>query len=1186
MTLHPGAALLHYRILEKIGQGGMGEVYKAEDLKLGRTVAIKVLSPEARGDDRARRRLLQEARAASALNHPNIVTVHAIEEIDGLDFLVMEYVEGESLAARLQRGPLDLGQVLDLGLQVADALALAHASGLIHRDIKSSNILLTPRGRAKVVDFGLAKVTGPVEALDTLTMALTGPGAIVGTVSYMSPEQTRGEPLDARSDLFSLGCVLYEAITGILPFRGPSVLAVLHLIATADAAPPGSLRAGLPPEFDRLLGRALAKSRDDRYASAADFAEALRAFERAAPAALEPEPEAFVGREPELQKLAALLGQAMQGSGRIVFLTGEPGIGKTALAAQFLRRARQQHPGLLIGRGRCVEQYGTGEAYLPFLDALTGLLAGPFRERVLALLRTHAPTWCLQFPAVFTSTGDVEQLQRETIGATKERMLRELGDALGALAASAPVVLLLEDLHWADPSSAALVHHLGRRAPEHRILLVGTFRPEDVELRDHPLKNYKREMLAHKLCEEIALSLLSREHVAGLLDARFHPNDFPAELALLIHRKTEGHALFATSLVQFLVERGDLARTNGRWSLARPPAAMDLEVPESVRSMIRKKIEALEEDDRRSLQYGSIEGEEFTSTLLAALLGVDEVALEERLDRLDKAHRLIRTVGEEELPDGSFATRYRFAHALYQNLFYADLVPKRRVLLHRQAGEELGRRYRDQASRIAGQLAAHFERGRDFARALDYRIQAGENATRLYDNVLAEEHYTTALELVAKLPEDQQARSRIRVLRKRGAARLAQARRDDAERDFQTMLEIARSVPDPEGECSALNALSNLYLYAHRIAEMEACASEARRIAEGIGNQPLQSEALTNLGLTHAVTGGLAEARAYYEQAIPLARSLNHQTALLPALTFRGVLHFFHSEYDSAEAVEQEAVSLASKARDSLYLALALFYLGLSRANRGRISEALAAFHEAFEMARRNGNQMVLSRVPNGLGWVYREIEDLGRAIEYNEACVETARRTSTAEAEANALINLVYDFTQAGNLTKARRTIDAVEAIFDRDPWNRWRFFDVRHQAGAAEFWLAYGRLDRAEEHARRLLANAARYGVPKYIAVSHKLLGDLAAARGENATAEEEFLAAVAPLASHPTPLVAWKLYASLGRLYARAGRPAAAREAFAQSAVVLRSIAGSVTDEALRANFLNTPAVREVLQGAEGG
>jgi serine/threonine protein kinase len=142
----------------------MGEVYKAEDLKLGRLVAIKVLSAEARGDDRARRRLLQEARAASALNHPNIVTVHAIEEIDGLDFFVMEYVEGESLAARLRRGPLDLGQVLDLGLQVADALTLAHASGLIHRDIKSSNILLTPRGRAKVVDFGLAKVTGPVEA--------------------------------------------------------------------------------------------------------------------------------------------------------------------------------------------------------------------------------------------------------------------------------------------------------------------------------------------------------------------------------------------------------------------------------------------------------------------------------------------------------------------------------------------------------------------------------------------------------------------------------------------------------------------------------------------------------------------------------------------------------------------------------------------------------------------------------------------------------------------------------------------------------------------------------------------------------------------------------------------------------------------------------------------------------------
>src|SRR5947207_12987053 len=292
---------------------------------------------------------------------------------------------------------------------------------------------------------------------------------------------------------------------------------------------------------------------------------------------------AFVGREPELKKLEEFLEQAIAGAGRVVFITGEPGIGKTSLADEFLRRARSRYPGVLVSRGRCVEQYGTGEAYLPFLDAVGALLGGPGRERVAAVLRTYAPTWCLQLPAAFVSTGSLESLQRETIGATKERMLREMGDALGTLAANNPLVILLEDIHCADPSSIDLLRHLCQRVGTQRLLVIGTFRSEDVERSSHPLRSYKLEMQAHNLCEEIALGSLSYEHIASYLDLRFSPNDFPRELPLLIQRKTEGHPLFATSLVQFLSERGDIARANEHWTLTRHISEMDLEMPESVR---------------------------------------------------------------------------------------------------------------------------------------------------------------------------------------------------------------------------------------------------------------------------------------------------------------------------------------------------------------------------------------------------------------------------------------------------------------------------------------------------------------------------------------------------------------------------------------------------------------------------
>ncbi len=259
----------------------MGEVFKAQDLKLGRQVAVKFLSASDSQDAKAKRRLLQEARAASALNHPNIVTIYSIEEAEGTDFIVMEYVEGETLKSLLQRGPLDLSQLLDLGSQVADGLAAAHTAGLIHRDIKPSNILVTANGQAKILDFGLAKVVQvedeKLSGEQTLSK-LTRTGMIVGTVAYMSPEQTRGELLDFRTDIFSLGCVIYEAATGKIPFSGPSILSVLHEIATNDPPLPSSISALMPQGLDPILRRAMAKDKNQRYASAMDLANALRAL--------------------------------------------------------------------------------------------------------------------------------------------------------------------------------------------------------------------------------------------------------------------------------------------------------------------------------------------------------------------------------------------------------------------------------------------------------------------------------------------------------------------------------------------------------------------------------------------------------------------------------------------------------------------------------------------------------------------------------------------------------------------------------------------------------------------------------------------------------------------------------------------------------------------------------------------
>ncbi len=276
-----GWTLGSYRIIALLGVGGMGEVYLARDSKLGRKVAIKMLPPEMTRSQKRSQRLLREAQSASMLNHPNIVTVHSLEEAGGRDFIVMEYVEGETLKAVIKRGPLSMERLIELGVQAGSALDAAHGVGLIHRDIKSSNILITKRGEAKVLDFGLAKLIGPTlgEAITEageMRSELTDTGVVVGTVSYMSPEQTRGEELDARSDIFSLGCVLYEAATGRLPFNGVSTLSIMEEIRTVEPPAPSEIEAGLPRGFDEIIRRALAKDRDHRYESAAEMVEELK----------------------------------------------------------------------------------------------------------------------------------------------------------------------------------------------------------------------------------------------------------------------------------------------------------------------------------------------------------------------------------------------------------------------------------------------------------------------------------------------------------------------------------------------------------------------------------------------------------------------------------------------------------------------------------------------------------------------------------------------------------------------------------------------------------------------------------------------------------------------------------------------------------------------------------------------
>jgi serine/threonine protein kinase len=286
-----GRKISHYVIKSQLGEGGMGVVYEAEDVNLGRHVALKFLTPAMAGDESLLQRFQREARAASSLNHPNICTIHGIEQFESEHFIVMELLDGESLADRIRRGPIDIDSALTLGIQIVDALESANSKGIIHRDIKPANIFVTSRGQAKILDFGLAKI----DKTDRLAMTtavdsdiatavrpkdITEAGSTLGTISYMSPEQARGQVTDARTDLFSFGTVLYQMVTGVLPFQGETSPVVFEAILNRDPVPVNQVTPSLPAELNRIISQALEKDRDLRYQSATDLKTALKRLKR------------------------------------------------------------------------------------------------------------------------------------------------------------------------------------------------------------------------------------------------------------------------------------------------------------------------------------------------------------------------------------------------------------------------------------------------------------------------------------------------------------------------------------------------------------------------------------------------------------------------------------------------------------------------------------------------------------------------------------------------------------------------------------------------------------------------------------------------------------------------------------------------------------------------------------------
>jgi predicted ATPase len=746
-----------FELLGMLGRGGMGLVYKARQKSLDRLVALKFLSEERARDSVWLGRFRREARTASALNHPHICTIYDTGETGGRPFLSMELVEGKTLEA-VAGQPWPARKLAPMFAQAAGALAAAHSAGVVHRDIKPANLMVRDDGIVKVLDFGLARYLPTSGAKRSAWSGFgTDPGTRIGTHSYMSPEQARAEPVDAATDIFSLGLVLYELATGQHPFRADTQIGVLHAIVAQAPVLPSRLNPEIPASLEVLIEHMLAKDARLRPTAAeveTTLTQVAAEFSASAERqATGPARRQVVGRQAELAALHSGFEEAAAGRGSLLCVVGEPGLGKTTLVESFLHELAASGRPWSLAQGRCSERLAGTEAYLPFLDALDGLLQsedGASRAQAMKLL---APSWYVQLAPLAAADPTLARVLAEAKQASQERRKRELGVFLREVSRQRPLVMFLDDIHWADPSSVDLLGYLGSKCAEWRLLLILNYRSSDLLRTDHPFGPVKLELQGRGICREILLPFLTRDDFDRYLALAFAGHQFPEEFAAVLHDRTEGNPLFMVDLLRYLRDCGVIVERDGRWSIVRAMPDLQRELPESVRSTIQRKVEQLSTADRQLVMAASVQGAEFDSAVVAQLLGRDAAGVEERLDILGRVHNMVRLIREQTFADGTVTLRYGFVHVLYQNALYAALQPTRKAAWSAAAAQSLLDYYGEKRTGLAAELAILFEAGRDPLRAADYYQTAAENAARVFAHQEAAALARRGLTLLKALPD-------------------------------------------------------------------------------------------------------------------------------------------------------------------------------------------------------------------------------------------------------------------------------------------------------------------------------------------------------------------------------------------------------------------------------------------------
>jgi eukaryotic-like serine/threonine-protein kinase len=1032
-----------YRVERFLGEGAHKRVFLARDTMLDRDVAFALIRAEALDEGRADR-IRREAQAMGRLAaHPNVVTVYDAGEDAGAPYIVEEYLDGGTVADVLARSdppgrPLPVERAVRIAADVCAALDHAHGHGVVHRDLKPSNVWLTADGTAKLGDFGL--VAALRHSVSATVAKLTGEGMMVGTLAYMAPEQALGRPPEPRADLYSLGAMLYELVTGAPPFAGDDALAIISQHLRTPPVAPGWRNPAVPRPLDALIVQLLAKDPGDRPPSAAEVSAALKALAapvRRRPSTVEAAANPLdrlaggvhVGREREVDELCEAADLALAGHGQLVLISGEPGIGKTRLAEELTTYAHLLDA--LVLWGRCYEGEGA-PAYWPWMRVVGAYSVDHDPDALAATMGAGAADIAEMVSEVRRRLPGLES--PPAVGAEQARF--RLFDSVTTFLVNAsrrePLVVVLDDLHCADRPSLRLLEFLAPHLGDARLLVVGMYR--DTELHaQHPLTQTLGELARVRPPRRIALRGLTRAQVARYvaMTAGVEPDD---ALVDALHAKSEGNPFFVAEIVRLLSAEGQLETAPGA-----------IAIPQEVRELIGRRLAPLGAQCREALAIAAVIGRDFDLRVLQDVAGVPVGRLLEALDEAQAARVIAaRAPG-----------RYRFAHVLISDTLADGLPASRRLQLHRRVGEALERVFAGRLEPHLAELAHHFLEGApagDAEQGLRYATAAAEHASAHLAYEEAARMYERALWALDLAPAD--GAQRCDLLLALGEAHHRAGTHAQARAAFRHAAEAARELSSPERLVRAtLGYAGPRGSFGVVDEELVGLLDEALTVLGAHDDAP-RARLLARLAMELYFAGAGERRATLVDEALAIARRLGDPATLAYALNARYAALWGPENVEERLAIADEVVELARRAGDHR----------LAREGRGRRIVALlelgdvAAAHAEIEVHARAAEEL---RQPFGRWqaavWSAAEALLAGRFADGESRAreaFELGRRVRMTDAENCFAVQSFIAAMELGRLAELQATVEQLAARYPET--TRWT-------AGLAYLHTELGRRDEA---------------------------------------------------------------------------------------------------------------------------